>query len=98
MPNTPNRKLYVGNLPYSLSHDELRNLFCTLGPLEDCHIMKEPSDPRKSRGYGFVIFRAIEHAEAAVRSLNGHQMGSESERRAIQVQYADTSREPQKRA
>ncbi|KAH8927193.1 RNA binding protein [Atractiella rhizophila] len=88
----PNKKLYVGNLPYNLDHTTLRTLFVQYGAIQDCVIMMEKDTPNKSRGYGFVTFRDQGDAMKACTSLNGFHIDG----RALVVDFADPSREKQK--
>ncbi|KAJ0971995.1 hypothetical protein J5N97_019954 [Dioscorea zingiberensis] len=63
------RKLYVGNLHFSITEDQLRQIFEPFGPVE---LVQLPLDLETGhcRGYGFVQFAQLEHAKAA-QSLNG---------------------------
>ncbi|XP_010912455.1 uncharacterized protein [Elaeis guineensis] len=63
------RKIYVGNLPLSITEDQLRQVFEPFGPVE---LVQLPVDLEtgQCRGYGFIQFAQVEHAKAA-QSLNG---------------------------
>ncbi|PKA46992.1 29 kDa ribonucleoprotein A, chloroplastic [Apostasia shenzhenica] len=63
------RKIYVGNLHFNITEDQLRQVFESFGPVE---LVQLPLDPETGhcRGYGFVQFSQVEHAKAA-QSLNG---------------------------
>ncbi|MBI2570166.1 MAG: RNA-binding protein [Candidatus Schekmanbacteria bacterium] len=65
-------KIYVGNLPYSATKQELRTLFEEYGDVEtvDLVIDKETGKPR---GFGFVIMED-KSGDAAVKALDGYQM------------------------
>jgi len=64
-----NKKLYVGNLPFSLGDAELSNLFSQVGNVESARVVLDPATGRK-RGFGFVEMSTPEEAQAAVDNLN----------------------------
>lgn len=63
------RKLYVGNLHFNMTEDQLRQVFEPFGPVEQVQL---PTDMEtgQCKGFGFVQFAHLEHAKAA-QSLNG---------------------------
>ncbi|XP_074264297.1 uncharacterized protein LOC141586825 [Silene latifolia] len=63
------RKLYVGNLHFNMTEQQLRQIFESFGPIE---LVQLPLDPESGhcKGFGFVQFAQVEHAKQAV-SLNG---------------------------
>lgn len=79
----PKMKLYVGNLSYQTTEDELRELFASFGEVSSARIPTDPGSSR-SRGFGFVEMPAAEQAQAAMEALNGRQVGG----RAIVVNEA----------
>jgi cold-inducible RNA-binding protein len=64
-------KLYVGNLPFEVSEEELRSLFAQAGTVESVKIITDQYSGR-SRGFGFVEMAVDEEAAKAIQSLNGH--------------------------
>jgi cold-inducible RNA-binding protein len=76
-------KLYVGNLPYDTSEDDLRELFAPYGNPESVTIVTD-RDTGRSRGFGFVEFSDDAQAKAAMGALNGKDMGG----RALTVNEA----------
>ncbi|HYB52528.1 MAG TPA: RNA-binding protein [Thermoanaerobaculia bacterium] len=62
-------KLYVGNLSYNVSDDQLRDLFARFGSPESAQVITDRSSGQ-SKGFGFVEFSNDEEAKAAM-SLNG---------------------------
>jgi RNA recognition motif-containing protein len=66
-------KIYVGNLPYSATEDELRELFAAHGEVQSVSLVNDRETGRP-RGFGFVEM-ASEEAEAAIQALDGSQMG-----------------------
>ncbi len=61
--------IYVGNLPYSTSEDELRNMFGAFGAVSRATIIMDRETGR-SKGFGFVEMDNGSEAEAAIKSLN----------------------------
>ncbi|HET9767346.1 MAG TPA: RNA-binding protein [Thermoanaerobaculia bacterium] len=66
-------KIYVGNLPYSATEDELRELFSAHGEVSSVSLVNDRETGRP-RGFGFVEMVG-EEAEAAIQALDGSQMG-----------------------
>lgn len=73
MSQTSNKKLYVGSLPYSVTEDELRNLFSAYGPIESVRIITDKFTGQ-SKGFGFVEMANGEDAKKAVEGMNGKQL------------------------
>ena len=65
-----NSTVYVANLPWRTTEDQLELLFEVFGPGVDVRVIQDPVTGR-SRGYGFVELSAPESARHAVTSLNG---------------------------
>ncbi len=70
------KKIYVGNLPYSATEDQLRSLFTEHGPVESINVITDRETGR-TRGFGFVEMPA-ENADAAIKALNGHSLDGRS--------------------
>lgn len=68
------KKLYVGNLPYSVNADELRKVFSEFGEVVDAVVISDKYSGR-SKGFGFVTFATEEAAKSAVEKMNGKDMG-----------------------
>lgn len=68
------KKLYVGNLPYSATEDELRTLFGECGTVEDVAVIVD-RDTGRSKGFGFVTMSSDAEAQAAINAKNGATMG-----------------------
>lgn len=68
------KKLYVGNLPYSVNSDELRKIFSEFGEVLDAIVLSDKFSGR-SKGFGFVTFATEEMAQSAVEGLNGKEVG-----------------------
>ncbi len=67
------KKLFVGNIAWSASEDDLRNLFTQHGEVEDLVILKDKFTNR-SKGFGFVTFTSDEEAATAISELNGYNL------------------------
>jgi len=68
------KKLYVGNLPYTATEQELRDLFEQHGTTQSVSVIVDRETGR-SRGFGFVEFETAESAQAAREALDGKDMG-----------------------
>jgi|SRR5439155_19583022 len=66
------RKLYVGNLPFSATEDQLKDLFSQFGTVESVIIMK---DNGRSRGFGFIEMSSEDEAARAAENLDGTELG-----------------------
>ena len=62
--------LYVGNLPYRLTEEQLRAAFEEFGSVSSCTIIKDKVTGQ-SKGFGFLEMPERSEAEAAISSLNG---------------------------
>lgn len=70
-------KLYVGNLSYSTTEDELRDAFAAYGNPDSVKIIMD-RDSGRSKGFGFVEFADDQAAKAAMSALNGKEFGGRS--------------------
>ena len=68
-----NRKLYVGNLNYSTTEQDLRELFSEVGPVASVSLVMD-RDTGRPRGFGFVEMETDEEAAAAQRALDGVEL------------------------
>jgi RNA recognition motif-containing protein len=66
------RKLYVGNLPFSVDSSALERMFSEYGTVESATVVSDRESGR-SRGFGFVEMSSAEEAEAAINALNGQE-------------------------
>src|SRR5688500_7546699 len=67
-------KLYVGNLSFNTSSEDLRELFSGAGTVESASVV-EDRDTGRSRGFGFVEMASREEGEAAIAQFNGKEFG-----------------------
>jgi len=76
-------RLYVGNLNFRTTSDELREIFSQAGEVENASVV-EDRDTGRSRGFGFVEMATAEGAAAAIEQFNGKELGG----RALTVNEA----------
>ena len=67
-------KLYVGNLSYQTTEDDLRSLFTQVGTVNDVALIKD-RDTGSSKGFAFVTMSSQEEANKAIEQFNGQSMG-----------------------
>lgn len=68
-------KLYVGNLPYNVTEDDLRNLFTQAGTVTSADVIKDRETGR-SKGFGFVQMSSQSEAEKAIAMFNGYSLNN----------------------
>jgi RNA recognition motif-containing protein len=66
-------KLYVGNLSFRTTQEDLRELFAQAGTVESASII-EDRETGRSRGFGFVEMASQEEAQAAIEQFNGKEI------------------------
>ncbi|MBZ5523940.1 MAG: RNA-binding protein [Acidobacteriia bacterium] len=71
------KNIYVGNLDYNVTEDELRGAFAAYGQVDNVTIMRD-RDTGQPRGFGFVEMANDEEAEKAIAGTNGTQLGNRS--------------------
>lgn len=64
------KKLYVGNLPYSVTQDDLQQIFSQAGQVESAMVITDKFSGR-SKGFGFVEMSSDEEAQKAIETLHG---------------------------
>ena len=75
-------KLYVGNLPYSATEEELSTLFGQAGTVTSVAIIKDRETGR-SKGFAFVEMSSSDEAQKAINMLTGHMLGGRDLRVSI---------------
>lgn len=80
------KRLYVGNLPFTATEDEVRDLFGQHGTVNDVKLISD-RDTGRPRGFGFVEMDDA-GATAAMEALNGKEMGG----RTLRVDEAQERR------
>jgi RNA recognition motif-containing protein len=69
--------IYVGNLPFTVTDDQLRATFEPFGEVSSAQVVKD-RDSGRSRGFGFVEMPSSDQARAAIQALDGTDMGGRS--------------------
>lgn len=77
------QKVYVGNLGFSVTNQELTDMFSKFGTVTSAKIVLD-RDTSRSKGFGFVEMSTSEEASSAINSLNGKQLSG----RALNVTEA----------
>ena len=67
------RKLYVGNLAYSVRDSDLEDLFAAHGTVDSAQVIMD-RDTGRSKGFGFVEMSSDQEAQAAISALNGKEL------------------------
>jgi cold-inducible RNA-binding protein len=66
-------KLYVGNLSYNITENNLQDIFSKHGPVTEVNLLQDRMTG-KPRGFGFVTMATEEGAQAAIAALNGQDL------------------------
>lgn len=66
------KKLYVGNLSYSVSSSDLEEMFSSYGTVQSAQVISDRESGR-SKGFGFVEMGSDDEAQAAIRAMNGQE-------------------------
>src|SRR5690349_19057742 len=78
-----NNKLFVGNLSFNTTENDLQDTFAAHGTVVEANLMMDRATGR-SRGFGFITMSTAEEAQAAINALNGKDFGG----RALTVNVA----------
>ena len=81
------KKIYIGNLPFSSTEDELRAVFERHGRVESVNVITD-RDSGRPRGFAFVEMDEASAADDAIRALDGSELGG----RSIRVNEAQDRR------
>lgn len=71
------KKLYVGNLAYSVDNSQLEEMFAPFGAISSAQVIMD-RDSGRSKGFGFVEMNSDKDAEDAIAALNGKDAGGRS--------------------
>lgn len=67
------KKLYVGNLPYTVGDGELTQMFAAHGTVQSAQVIMD-RDTGRSKGFGFVEMGSDQEAQTAIAAMNGAQI------------------------
>jgi RNA recognition motif-containing protein len=84
-----NKKLYVGNLPFSSTEEDLKDLFARYGTVTSVKVITDRETGRP-RGFAFVEMSEPSAATDAIKALDGTQLGG----RALKVSEAQDKQRP----
>ncbi len=87
-----NNKIYVGNLNYSTTEDELRNMFSQYGTIESVNIITDRFSGQ-SKGFGFIEMSNADEAQQAIDGMNQQELGG----RTLKVNEAREKRNDNRR-
>ena len=82
-------KLYVGNLSYNVTEEDLRTLFSQAGEIKEVALITD-RDTRQSKGFGFVEMTTQADAEKAIKMFNEHELSGR--RIAVNIARPKTDR------
>ncbi len=66
-------KIYVGNLPFDVTSEELREQFTAFGKVDSAEVITDRATGR-SKGFAFIEMPTVSEAQAAINALNGKMM------------------------
>lgn len=78
------KKIYIGNLIYTLETNDLEDLFGEFGSITDAVVIRD-KESGASRGFGFVTFTSEQSAKSAVSTMHGKKI----EGRMLRVKFAE---------
>ncbi|KTW29831.1 hypothetical protein T552_01035 [Pneumocystis carinii B80] len=81
----PSKVVFVGNIPYDISEEQLKDIFRQIGPIHRFRLVFD-KETNKPKGYGFCEYPDIATASAAVRNLNNHDING----RQLRVDFAES--------
>eukprot|EP00873_Tetraselmis_striata_P043294 jgi/Tetstr1/463558/TSEL_008437.t1 len=82
----PSKTIFIGNIPYDVSEDDLKEVFTAVGPVKSVRLVND-RETGKPKGYGFCEFYDTITAESAMRNLSSHEING----RTLRVDFADDS-------
>lgn len=83
--NKPMRVVFIGNIPYDTTEEQLLALFSTVGPVQSLRLVFD-RDTGKPKGYGFCEYQDTETARSCVRNLSNHKLNG----RNLRLDFADS--------
>lgn len=92
-PQENKKKLFIGNLPWSMRDEDLREIFGAFGTLVDVHLVTDKFSGR-SKGFAFVEYETEEEAQAAITEMSGKDI--DGRELVVNVARPKTARPPRR--
>jgi cleavage stimulation factor subunit 2 len=83
---TEKHDVFVGNVTFNTSEDQLREIFSFVGPIKNIRILTD-RDSGRPKGFAFIEYNDANTALAAIRHLDGHELNN----RKLRVSYSNNS-------
>ena len=83
----PGNNLYIANLSYKTTEEDLKSLFSPCGAIKECNVVLDPMT-KESRGFAFLMFESAQEAERAIEEVNGKDLNG----RKLRVEKARRSK------
>eukprot|EP00915_Cephaloidophora_sp_WS-2016_P001957 GHVH01002650.1.p1 GENE.GHVH01002650.1~~GHVH01002650.1.p1 ORF type:complete len:527 (+),score=58.16 GHVH01002650.1:73-1581(+) len=72
--NQDMNRIYIGNVPYSFTAEDIRKIFAVFGTILSCQLIPSAENPGTHRGYGFLEFSTNAEAKSAIETMNGFEV------------------------
>lgn len=86
--NHGSNRIYVGNVPFGFSSEDLKKIFVCFGSILTCQLLPSQENPQQHRGYGFIEFASPDAAKLAIDTMNGFEVVGKQ----LKVNYATALR------
>ncbi|CDJ32042.1 RNA-binding protein, putative [Eimeria mitis] len=86
--NAGSNRIYVGNVPFGFSSEDLKKIFVCFGSILTCQLLPSQENPQQHRGYGFIEFASPAAAKLAIDTMNGFEVVGKQ----LKVNYATALR------
>ncbi|XP_060994255.1 poly(U)-binding-splicing factor PUF60-like [Dama dama] len=83
-----NNRVYIGNVPFGFSSEDLKKIFVVFGPIMSCQLLPSQENPQQHRGYGFIEYATPEAAKLAIETMNGFEVAGKQ----LKVNFATAMR------
>lgn len=87
---TINNRVYIGNVPFGFSSEDLKKIFVVFGPIMSCQLLPSQDNPQQHRGYGFIEYATADAAKLAIETMNGFEVAGKQ----LKVNFATAMRSP----
>ncbi|PFH34608.1 RNA recognition motif-containing protein [Besnoitia besnoiti] len=83
-----NNRVYIGNVPFGFSSEDLKKIFVVFGPILSCQLLPSQENPQQHRGYGFIEYATADAAKLAIETMNGFEVAGKQ----LKVNFATAMR------